>query len=136
MVTRRTFCVLLAGAAQQMRSGQWMSAAAQSFAAHDGTQFPPLPNSARPYVLWMWMGHNISAAGITRDLEAMREAQKSRKPIQLLVENTEYYRTVSFDYFDGPMFPHLVRDTTKPDLLSNIIKPKVTTLPKPVPNTE
>jgi len=67
---------------------------------------------------------------------AMREAQKSRKPIQLLVENTEYYRTVSLDYFDGPMYPHLVRDTTKPDLLSNIIKPKVTTLPKPPPSTE
>ena len=40
----------------------------------------------------------------------MREAQKSHQPIQLLVENTEYYRTVSLDYFDGPRHPHLVRD--------------------------
>jgi hypothetical protein len=32
------------------------------------------PNSTRPYVLWMWMGSNISKQGITRDLEAMKEA--------------------------------------------------------------
>lgn len=37
-------------------------------------KFPALSDRARPYVLWMWMGSNISAAGITRDLEAMREA--------------------------------------------------------------
>jgi len=67
---------------------------------------------------------------------AMREAQKSHQPIQLLVENTEYYRTVSLGYFDGPMYPHLVRDTAKPDLLSDIIKPKVTTPPKPLPKAE
>jgi hypothetical protein len=32
------------------------------------------PNSARPYVLWMWMGCNVSKTGITRDLEAMQAA--------------------------------------------------------------
>jgi len=64
-------------------------------------------------------------------LAAMREARKSHQPIQLLVENTEYYRTVSLDYFDGPQFPHLLRDMSKPDLLTDIIKPKVTTLPLP-----
>jgi hypothetical protein len=32
------------------------------------------PDATRPYVLWMWMGCNISQAGITRDLEAMKEA--------------------------------------------------------------
>ena len=36
--------------------------------------FASPPNSTRPYVLWMWMGCNISERGITRDLEAMREA--------------------------------------------------------------
>jgi predicted metalloprotease with PDZ domain len=64
-------------------------------------------------------------------LAAMREAQKSHQPIQLLVENTEYFRTVSLEYFDGPRSPHLVRDMSKQDLLGNIIKPKVTTLPQP-----
>lgn len=36
--------------------------------------FTTPPQSARPYVLWMWMGSNISKLGITRDLEAMKEA--------------------------------------------------------------
>jgi len=69
-------------------------------------------------------------------LAALREAQSSRQPIQLLVENTEYYRTVSLDYFDGPRHPHLVRDSSKPDLLSDIFGPKVTMLPAPVPGAE
>lgn len=66
-------------------------------------------------------------------LAAVREAQKSHQPFQLLIENTEYYRTVSLNYFDGLRFPHLVRDASKPDMLSNIITPKVTTLPTPLP---
>ena len=32
------------------------------------------PDSTRPYVLWMWMGSNLSREGITLDLEAMKEA--------------------------------------------------------------
>jgi predicted metalloprotease with PDZ domain len=69
-------------------------------------------------------------------LAALREAEKSHLPTQLLVENTEYYKTVSLNYFDGPRFPHLVRDAGKPDLLGDIIKPKVTTLPLPVSGAE
>ncbi len=36
--------------------------------------FASPPDSARPYVLWMWMGSNITKEGITLDLEAMKEA--------------------------------------------------------------
>lgn len=32
------------------------------------------PAAARPQVLWMWMGGQVSRDGITRDLEALREA--------------------------------------------------------------
>jgi hypothetical protein len=32
------------------------------------------PDAARPRVLWMWMGSNISKDGITRDLEALKAA--------------------------------------------------------------
>ncbi len=31
------------------------------------------PAAARPQVLWMWMGGNVSSNGITRDLEALKE---------------------------------------------------------------
>ena len=69
-------------------------------------------------------------------LAAMQEAQKSHQAMQVLVENTEYYRTVSLDYFDGPRNPHLVRDAGKPDLLSDIIKPRVSTPPASLTSAE
>ena len=36
------------------------------------------PESAKPGVLWMWMGSNITREGITKDLEALKEAGFSR----------------------------------------------------------
>jgi predicted metalloprotease with PDZ domain len=69
-------------------------------------------------------------------LAAMHEAQRSHQPIQLLAENTEYYRTVPLDYFDGPRNPHLVRDAGKPDLLSDIIKSRVSTPPASLTSVE
>ena len=57
-------------------------------------------------------------------LAALRKAQQSHEPLKLLVENTEYYKTISLDYFDGPRSPHLIRDASKPDMLSDIIHPK------------
>lgn len=32
------------------------------------------PQAAKPHVMWMWMGSNVSEQGITRDLEALHEA--------------------------------------------------------------
>jgi predicted metalloprotease with PDZ domain len=69
-------------------------------------------------------------------LAAMREAHTLHQPIRLLVENSEYIRAVTLDYFDGPLQPHLVRDESKPDLLDEIIRPKVTTLPAPFKGEE
>ena len=69
-------------------------------------------------------------------LAALREARTSHQPIRLLMENTEFFHTVSLDYFDGPRNPRLVRDESKPDLLGEIIRPKVTTLPPPFTGAE
>jgi predicted metalloprotease with PDZ domain len=55
--------------------------------------------------------------------DALREAKNSPAALELMVENTEYYKTYKIDYHDGEKFPHLVRDESKPDLLSDIIKP-------------
>jgi predicted metalloprotease with PDZ domain len=63
-------------------------------------------------------------------IAAIREAKTSHQPIRLLIENSEYIRPVSLDYFDGPLNPHLVRDESKTDLFDEIFRPKVTTLPK------
>lgn len=60
--------------------------------------------------------------------DVLRDAIKSAKgesgTIDLLVENTDYYKTYKLDYHGGEMYPHLVRDDSKPDLLSEILKAK------------
>jgi predicted metalloprotease with PDZ domain len=56
--------------------------------------------------------------------EAVKAVKGSSDPIELLVENTDYFRTVKLDYHEGEKYPYLVRDEAKPDLLSEIIKAK------------
>jgi predicted metalloprotease with PDZ domain len=53
---------------------------------------------------------------------AVTNAKTSASPIVLEVEGSNFTRTVNLDYHDGRRYPHLVRDLTKPDLLSDIIK--------------
>ncbi|MEA2692246.1 MAG: hypothetical protein QOJ16_1633 [Acidobacteriota bacterium] len=48
---------------------------------------------------------------------ALREAKAGKGPIELLVESSDYYKTFSIDYHDGPRYPHLERDPAHPDLL-------------------
>ncbi len=60
--------------------------------------------------------------GVLQD--ALREGKNSSAALELLVENTDYYKTYKLDYHEGEKFPHLVRDESKPDVLSDIIKPR------------
>jgi len=54
--------------------------------------------------------------------DALRAAKNSSEPIELLIENTEYFKTFKIDYHGGEKYAHLVRDESKPDVLSEIIK--------------
>jgi len=56
--------------------------------------------------------------------DAIKSAKTSSAPIELLVENADYYKTYKLDYHGGEMYPHLVRDASKPDLLTEILKAK------------
>jgi hypothetical protein len=56
--------------------------------------------------------------------EAIKAAKNGSAPIELLVENTDYYKTYKLDYHGGESYPHLVRDESKPDLLADILKAK------------
>jgi predicted metalloprotease with PDZ domain len=56
--------------------------------------------------------------------DALRKGKESSDALELLVENTEYYKTFKLDYHGGEKYPHLVRDEAKPDLLTDIIKPR------------
>ncbi|HZQ17717.1 MAG TPA: M61 family peptidase [Terriglobales bacterium] len=54
--------------------------------------------------------------------EALKEGKDSSGPLQLLIENDDYFRTFSLDYHDGEKYPHLVREESKKDMLSDIIR--------------
>jgi predicted metalloprotease with PDZ domain len=56
--------------------------------------------------------------------EAIKAAKTTTTPLELLVENTDYYKTYKLDYHGGERYPHLVRDDSKPDLLTEIYKAK------------
>jgi predicted metalloprotease with PDZ domain len=54
---------------------------------------------------------------------AVEDSVKSTSPLTLLIKDGEYYKTLSLDYHGGEKYPHLVRDKSKPDLISEIIRP-------------
>jgi predicted metalloprotease with PDZ domain len=62
------------------------------------------------------------SADVLRD--PLQAGKNGSGTLDLLVENTDYYRTYKLDYHQGEKYPHLVRDESKPDLLSEIITPK------------
>ena len=57
--------------------------------------------------------------------EVFRDALKASKvhPVELLLENGDDFATYRIDYSGGERYPDLERDTTKPDLLSQIEQP-------------
>ena len=61
---------------------------------------------------------------------AVKFAKKDPAPIELLVENEDYFKTCKLDYHDGEKYPRLERDAAKPDLLTQILKP-LTPAPRP-----
>lgn len=55
---------------------------------------------------------------------AIASAQKSHRPIDLLLVKNDLYRSISIPYYGGPRYPHLVRIAGTPDRLSDVIKPR------------
>ena len=55
--------------------------------------------------------------------EAVKAAQGSDRPIELLVENAQFFKTYSVAYHDGEKNPHLERVSGQPDVLGDILKP-------------
>jgi predicted metalloprotease with PDZ domain len=56
--------------------------------------------------------------------DAIKAAKNTNTPLEMLVENSDYYKTYKIDYHGGEKYPHLLRDDSKPDLLSEILKAK------------
>lgn len=55
---------------------------------------------------------------------AIAAAHQDHRPIELLVENADFYRTLHVEYFDGARFPHLVRIEGRPDTLALVLQPR------------
>jgi predicted metalloprotease with PDZ domain len=71
----------------------------------------------------------IAVGGRKFSGDILRDALRAGKfikeqPLELLVENAEFYSTLKLDYHAGERYPHLERDGSKPDVLSEIIKPR------------
>jgi predicted metalloprotease with PDZ domain len=56
--------------------------------------------------------------------DAITAAKSNTAPIEVIIENADYFRTIKLDYHDGEKYPHLIRDESRPDLLSEIYKAK------------
>ena len=55
--------------------------------------------------------------------DALSAAKTASEPLQLLIENSDFFKTYAVDYHGGNRYPHLVRSDDGPDVLSEIIKP-------------
>ncbi|HMC29483.1 MAG TPA: M61 family peptidase [Candidatus Angelobacter sp.] len=69
----------------------------------------------------------VAVNGRKFDPDLLRDDLKAGKGnglnLELLVMNGDYYKTFTLHYHDGEKYAHLVRDESKPDMLSEIIKP-------------
>lgn len=54
--------------------------------------------------------------------DALHTAMGNKEPLEFLVENGDYIKTYKLDYHGGEKYPHMVRDQSKPDTLTEIIK--------------
>jgi len=54
--------------------------------------------------------------------EALQRAKQSKQPMELIVENGNFYKTYSIPYFEGSKYAHLERVEGMPDRLTDIIK--------------
>jgi len=69
------------------------------------------------------VGVNGRAYSLEALREAIRNAKGSAAPIELLAQNGGSLQTYSINYHDGERFPHLERDSSQPDVITQIIKP-------------
>jgi predicted metalloprotease with PDZ domain len=71
----------------------------------------------------------LAVNGVRYSADVMRNAIKGSKtasgPLMLEVQNDDVVKTVPLDYHGGTREPHLERDANKPDVLAQILAPRV-----------
>jgi predicted metalloprotease with PDZ domain len=81
------------------------------------------------YKIGLTVGTQIIAVnGIALDADqlksAVKDANKTKAAIELLVKNGDRYRTVKIDYHDGLRYPHLEREGSAAASLDQILTPR------------
>src|SRR5258705_4268232 len=68
---------------------------------------------------------NVSGRSFETDRlrESLLEGKTSHEPLELTVQNGDFSRAYKIAYHGGEKFPHLERDSSRPDLIEQIIKP-------------
>ena len=72
----------------------------------------------------------INGRKFTKEIfrDAMKQAKSSSAPLEMLASNGDYFKAFLVDYHGGECYPRLARDTSKADMLSEIIRPIATKL--------
>jgi predicted metalloprotease with PDZ domain len=65
-----------------------------------------------------------SAISDAKQRGAISDAKQNASAIELLVKNSDRFRTVALDYHDGLRYPHLERDGSGPPRLDQILTPR------------
>src|SRR4029079_9185980 len=67
---------------------------------------------------------SVNGRGWSSDLlqEAIVSAENSTAPIEVVVENGSFRETYKLNYHGGIRYPHLERDSAKPDVIADVIK--------------
>ena len=55
---------------------------------------------------------------------AVHDAKDSGPAVELIVENTAFYKVIRLDYHGGERYPQLERVSGAPDRLDDILKPE------------
>jgi predicted metalloprotease with PDZ domain len=56
--------------------------------------------------------------------QVIKNSQDGSEPIELIVEDSEFYKTFAINYDGGERYPHLERDAARSDILAEILKPR------------
>lgn len=64
----------------------------------------------------------LAANGLAFSQENLKKVLASRMEIDLIVQDGDVVKTVHVPYKDGLKYPHFIRDESKPDVLSDVIK--------------
>jgi len=68
------------------------------------------------------VGGQAFSADVMR--QAIADAKNNPAPIVLTVDNGGFTQTYSLNYHGGMLYPHLVREAGKTDLLSDVVRPR------------